>query len=239
MQMLVKSLGGSRAYGLDTPESDMDYRGVFINTEPSKILGLDRMDHVQKQETDDVVYYEFRKFFELLRNGNTGALELLFTEKACLLETSVEFSEVQENKLKFVDTDKMFKCLLGYMQGERRLANGERTGQLGSKRKAQLEKYGFSPKNATQLLRLAWCGTILFQKGYFPVNVKSEDPEFYKNLFSVKTEPEKYSKEILNETFNSAETALKKSYESKKFTYKFDEKLANEILRKSYLPFLM
>ena len=98
MNMLVKSLGGSRAYGLDTPESDIDYRGIFINTEPSKILGLDRMDHVQKQETDDVVYYEFRKFFELLHNGNTGTLELLFTEKACLLETSVEFNEVQDQE---------------------------------------------------------------------------------------------------------------------------------------------
>lgn len=62
MKMLVKALGGSTAYGLNTPESDLDYRGVFINTDSSKILGLERMDHIQKQETDDIVYYEIRKF---------------------------------------------------------------------------------------------------------------------------------------------------------------------------------
>ena len=239
MQMLVKSLGGSRAYGLDTPESDVDYRGVFINTEPSKILGLDRMDHVQKQETDDIVYYEFRKFFELLRNGNTGALELLFTEKACLLETSVEFSEVQENKLKFVDTDKMFKCLLGYMQGERRLANGERTGQLGGKRKAQLEKYGFSPKNFTQLYRLAYCGMALFKDGYFPVNMKEYNTAIHEFLMSVKTQPEKHGRVELNEKADMLELELKKAYDNRKFSYSFDHDLANDILRRAYLTYLI
>ena len=54
--MLVKMLGGSTAFGLNTPESDVDYRGVFVNTEPSKILGLEKLDHIQKQETDDIVY---------------------------------------------------------------------------------------------------------------------------------------------------------------------------------------
>ena len=49
-------LGGSTAFGLNTPESDVDYRGVFVNTEPSKILGLEKLDHIQKQETDDIVY---------------------------------------------------------------------------------------------------------------------------------------------------------------------------------------
>jgi predicted nucleotidyltransferase len=237
MKMIVKTLGGSRAYGLDTPESDVDYRGVFVNTDVAKILGLEKLDHVQKQEVDDIVYYEVRKFFDLLRQGNTGALEILFSEN--VLETSPVFENVQANRLKFVDTDKMFRCLMGYMQGERKLANGERTGQLGGKRKAQLDKYGFSPKNATQLLRLAFCGDTLFQKGYFPVNVKTENEEMWKRLFSVKTEPEKYTKEQLNEMFDVAEENLKKSYDSRKFSYTFDAGLANEMLRLTYLPYLV
>ena len=238
MKMLVKVYGGSTAYGLNTPESDVDFRGVFVNTDPAKILGLEKHEHVQKQETDDEVYYEVRKFFELLRNGNTGAMEVLFSNEMPL-ETTTEFETlVRPNKLKFVDTNKMFRCLLGYMQGERRLANGERTGVLGGKRKAQLEKYGFSPKNATQLLRLAWCGNILFKKVYFPVNVKNEDLSVYAKLFSIKTEPEKYSKDELNKMFDVAEQELKLCYDSRKFNYEFDVKLANEVLRKIYLPYL-
>jgi hypothetical protein len=238
MKMLVKVYGGSTAYGLNTPESDIDFRGVFVNTDPSKILGLEKHEHVQKQETDDEVYYEVRKFFELLRSGNTGVLEVLFSEEMPL-KTTTEFEYlIRANKSNFLDTEKIFRCLSGYIQSERRLANGERTGKLGSKRKAALEKYGFSPKNATQLLRLSWCGNVLFQKGYFPVNVKNEDENFYNKLFSIKTEPEKYSNEQLNKMFDDCDVELKNSYDSKKFTSDFDTKLANEVLRKIYLPYL-
>ena len=236
MKMLVKALGGSTAYGLNTPESDLDYRGVFINIDPAKILGLERMDHLQKQETDDIVYYEVRKFFELLRNGNTGALEILFSDN--LLETSDAFEEIQANKFKFLDTGKMFRCLLGYMQGERRLTNGERTGQLGSKRKAQLDKHGFSPKNATQLLRLGFCGETFFLKGYFPVNVKMENENVWKELFDIKTQPHKYTVAQVNNKFDLAESFMKKAYEDRKFNYEFDHKYANEVLRRAYLPYL-
>ncbi len=235
--MLVKALGGSTAYGLNTPESDLDYRGVFVNTDPSKILGLEKLEHHQKQETDDIVYYEVRKFFELLRNGNTGALEILFS--GTLLETSDAFAEMQKNRLNFVDTDKMFRCLLGYMQGERRLANGERVGVLGGKRKAQLEKYGFSPKNFVQLFRLAWAGETLFQKGYFPVNVKNENETMWAWLMDVKTHPEYHTKEELNLEVDKWEDKLKLAYDNRKFNYQFDAALANETLRKVYLPYLL
>ena len=237
MKMLVKTLGGSNAYGLNTPKSDIDYRGVFVNEEPAKILGLEKFSHVQKQETDDIVYYEVRKFFELLRQGNTGALEILYSD--VLLETTPEFARIQELREKFVDTEKMFHCLRGYMQGERRLANGERTGQLGGKRKEALEKYGFSPKNATQLLRLGFCGQVLFGKGYFPINIKEENVEVWAHLFSIKTEPEKYTKAGLNVMFDEADMALSAAYDARKYTYAFDDALANEMLRAIYLPYLM
>lgn len=238
MKMLVKAIGGSTAYALNTPESDMDYRGVFINVEPAKILGLSKLDHFQKQETDDIVYYEVRKFFELLRQGNTGALEILFTEDDPI-ETTPEFEEIRKNKAKFVDTEKMYRCLLGYMQGELRLANGERTGQLGGKRKDQLEKYGFSPKNFVQLFRLAICGLSLFQTGNFPVNLYRYDPKLRDDLLDIKVNPEKYTKEQLNALYVVAEAELNRSYLNRKIESKFDEELANEMLRKIYLPYLM
>jgi predicted nucleotidyltransferase len=238
MKMLCKTLGGSRAYGLDTPESDTDYRGVFINTVPAVILGLSRYDVLQKQESDDIVYFEVRKFFELLKNGNTGAMEILFNKKEEFLELDPAFEMVYENRFKFVDTDKMFKCLRGYMQGELRLANGERTGQLGGKRKLQLEKYGFSPKNFVQLFRLAYAGVTLFQEGHFPVNVREEAPLFAEELFKLKTQPFNYTKEQLNADYVKAEAGLVEAYETRKHQFKFDEALANDVLRKLYLPYL-
>jgi hypothetical protein len=238
MKMLVKTLGGSTAYALNTPESDLDYRGVFVNTDPAKILGLEKLEHVQKQETDDIVYYEVRKFFELLRQGNTGALEILFTE-GTPLETTPEFEQLRAHRKSFVDTEKMFKCLLGYMQGERRLANGERTGQLGGKRKAQLDKYGFSPKNFVQLFRLAECGVALFETGEFPVNLEFYNPKFRIELLDIKVHPEKYTKEELNAKVDVAEARLRAAYEVRKVNSVFDHDLANDMLRRIYLPYLL
>ena len=239
MKYLIKTLGGSTAYGLNTPTSDTDYRGVFLNTEPAKILGLSRFDVVQKQETEDEVYYEVRKFFELLKEGNTGALEILFTDPTNYLLMDASFAPVVENRHQFVDTEKMFRCLLGYMQSERRLANGERTGLLGSKRKAQLDKYGYSPKNAVQLMRLSWAGTVLFETGEFPVHVGSWNKDMHDLLFAIKTTPEKYSKSQLNDLFDTAEADLKSSFENRKVTRVFNLDLANELLRELYLPHLM
>ncbi len=236
--MLVKVLGGSTAYALNTPESDLDYRGVFVNTEPSKILGLEKLSCVQKQETDDIVYYEVRKFFELLRQGNTGALEILFSEDVPL-ETTNDFETlIRANKHKFVDTDKMFRCLLGYMQGELRLANGERTGQLGGKRKAQLDLYGFSPKNFVQLFRLAKAGCHLFETGVFPVNLQKFDSKFRDELLDIKVNPRNYTKELLNARYVLAEAELKAAYDNRKVNYKFDDDYANDVLRQIYLPYL-
>jgi hypothetical protein len=239
MKLLCKTLGGSRAYGLETLESDTDYRGVFNNTDPAQILGLSRFDvEDNKKEGDDIVYFEVRKFFGLLKNGNTGALEILFTDPTKFIELDPTFKEVVDNRMKFVDTDKMFKTLRGYMQGELRLANGERTGQLGGKRKAQLDRYGFSPKNFTQLFRLAFAGVTLFQEGYFPVCVSEANPIIAAELFHIKTKPEHYTKEALNLKYVEADAALSQAYETRKFNFKFDESLANDILRRLYLPYL-
>ena len=235
--MLTKIVGGSTSFGLNTPESDIDYRGVFVNTEPSKILGLDKLEHFVKQDTDDTVFYEVRKFFELLKNGNTGAIEILFTEDQ--VERTDIFDEIRAERLKFVDTDRLYKCLLGYMQSERRIANGERVGVLGSKRKAQLDKFGFSPKNFVQLFRLAYCGEQLFLNGTFPVNLKKDAPvDFWQWLMNVKTHPEVHTKEELNLATDRLEGVLKEAYTNRKFQYTFNDDLANEMLRRAYLPYL-
>jgi predicted nucleotidyltransferase len=53
MKLLCEYLGGSHLYGTNTPDSDIDTRGVFMNTDPSKILGLDRFDHEFRSKTSE------------------------------------------------------------------------------------------------------------------------------------------------------------------------------------------
>lgn len=233
MKEICRIVAGSRLYGLDTPESDTDTRGVFLNTDPGDILGLSRRD-VIKSESEDTLLLEFRHYMGHLRKSNTSSIELLFAEGFDLLAD--EFKKVRENRLSFVDSDNFFRSLMGYIEGERRLANGERTGHLGGKRKAQIDKYGFSPKNFSHLLRLAHCGEVFFRTSVYPVCLKGDPARDI--IFSVKTEPHLYSKEELNLLSDAAVARLKASYEESNERLKFDVGLANRLCLEFYSPFL-
>lgn len=69
-------LSGSQAYGLATPESDIDVKGVFILPEED-YFGMNYVEQVSN-ETNDIVYYELRRFVELLSKSNPNILELLY-----------------------------------------------------------------------------------------------------------------------------------------------------------------
>ena len=81
-------LAGSHGYGLNRPESDYDYRGVFIA--PKRYyLGFDSIEQKDSgwDETgifpfidgnEDTVIYELRKVIHLLAGANPNVLELLW-----------------------------------------------------------------------------------------------------------------------------------------------------------------
>jgi hypothetical protein len=237
LEMICKMKGGSHSYGLNTDSSDEDFRGVFLNTEIKTIIGLDRHEHQQNQGNGvDEVYTELRNFFKLLRQGNTQAIELLYNDDWIWITDSWKL--IQSKKESLMDCEKLFNCLRGYMQGELKLALGERTGKLGGKRFEQLQKFGFSPKNAVQLVRLAWAGCIYFKKGYFPVRIDKEDKQFAEELLGLKTHPEKFTKENVKELGFIWEQKLLLSYETREVHTVFDDDLANDLCFQLYAPFL-
>lgn len=81
--LLLKCISGSRAYGLDTPQSDTDYKGIFISPKPI-FYGSHFADQVAN-ETNDIVYYEWKKFVDLLGKNNPTILELLATPSDSVL----------------------------------------------------------------------------------------------------------------------------------------------------------
>jgi predicted nucleotidyltransferase len=237
MKLLCKQLGGSHSYGLNTPASDIDYRGVFINTDLATVIGLDKHEHqITQNNSADESYTEFRNALHLLRNANTQMVELLYAKD--WLEISDEWKAVIENRKELVSSEKLFSCLRGYMQGELRLANGERTGKLGGKRKDAIDKYGFSPKNFVQLFRLAWAGSIYFKQGYFPVNVTDSAPSFAQTLMAIKTTPQTFTKETLNAMATQWDTDLVKAFENRAYDTKFNEQLANKLCLLIYRPII-
>lgn len=81
--IVLECISGSRAYGLHTPQSDTDIKGVFVLPKPA-FYGLDYTEQVNN-ETNDEVYYEMKRFIDLLVKNNPNILELLSTSDDCVL----------------------------------------------------------------------------------------------------------------------------------------------------------
>ncbi len=77
--ILLECISGSRAYGLATPESDTDIKGVFYLPK-SHYFGL-HSEYVPQvsNATNDIVYYELGRYIELLLQNNPNMMELLAT----------------------------------------------------------------------------------------------------------------------------------------------------------------
>lgn len=81
--LLLKCISGSQAYGLALPHSDTDIKGVFVLPK-AEFYGLTYTDQVNNA-TNDEVYYELKKFIDLLLKNNPNLLELLNTPDDCVL----------------------------------------------------------------------------------------------------------------------------------------------------------
>ncbi len=81
--LLLKCIGGSKSYGLEIESSDTDIKGVFV-LPLEKFYELDYFKQVNN-ESNDIVFYELKRFFELLYANNPNILEMLVIPKKCIL----------------------------------------------------------------------------------------------------------------------------------------------------------
>lgn len=190
---LAKCIVGSQLYGLQTPNSDIDYVSVYASHDLSVIIGLDRENNTEKVTNEqDNSYFEIRNFLSLCRKGSTKALELLYApeDKFEILEDSFKILRDQKNHL--FDSVKFLTSIRGYLDGEYRFAIGARTGKLGGQRKYTIDQYGYSPKNVCQMMRLYRASKHYVEYGVFPVNISDVDPEYHNSIYDIKINPQNY-----------------------------------------------
>lgn len=99
--IILLALGGSRAYGTNLPESDIDVRGVAIN--PSKqIFGLE-VDFEQVVETNtDTTIYSLNKMTKLLLSCNPNTIEILGCRPEDYLYITPYGQAILDNKQNFL-----------------------------------------------------------------------------------------------------------------------------------------
>ena len=81
--LIFGAITGSKAYGLDTETSDTDIRGVFVLPK-NLFYSLEYVPQVSN-ESNDIVYYELKRFMELLSKNNPNIIELLNVPENCIL----------------------------------------------------------------------------------------------------------------------------------------------------------
>lgn len=81
--ILFEVISGSKSFGLNTPTSDTDIKGVYYLPKEA-FFGLEYIPQISN-ETNDEVYYEIGRFIELLLKNNPNILEILATPEDCIL----------------------------------------------------------------------------------------------------------------------------------------------------------
>lgn len=123
MKELMKCVFGSHMYGLNTPESDMDYKGIFIPT-PESILAQKAPrnvshstgDDFSKNTSDDVdtEMFSLHEFINLACKGETVAIDMLHCPDDMLVGDSDLWQYIRENRSKFYTTN--MSAYMGYVR---------------------------------------------------------------------------------------------------------------------------
>lgn len=98
--IIFEGIVGSQAYGIATPASDIDKKGVFIQDQDS-ILGFGYIDQVSDTKNDQT-FYEIKRFIELIASNNPNMLELLNLPDDCIVYKDPIFDLVLNHQKDFI-----------------------------------------------------------------------------------------------------------------------------------------
>jgi hypothetical protein len=98
--LIFEGIVGSNAYGLNTKTSDIDKKGVYIQS-LDDILAFGYIKQIS-DDKNDLVYYEVRRFLELLATNNPNVLELLNIPENCIIYKHPVYDLILNEKDKFI-----------------------------------------------------------------------------------------------------------------------------------------
>lgn len=98
--IMLLTLGGSHAYGMDKEGSDLDVRGIALNSKKDILLGTD-FEQVVDVDTDTTVY-SFNKMIQLLTSNNPNTIEILGCKPEHYLHLSDIGRELLEHRKMFL-----------------------------------------------------------------------------------------------------------------------------------------
>ena len=168
-KILFNTIFGSHVYGTNTLNSDVDYKGVFMSSVEDIIWGhrndsIVTCSKVKKglgirntKDDIDMELKELRKFISDCLDGQTYAIDMLYTPKKWWIESSPEWEFIVTNRDKFLS--KKVNAFIGYCN-------------------QQASKYGLKGSRLGTVQR-----TIDILKTFEPISRLKENPRFKEGDF--------------------------------------------------------
>ncbi len=157
--VIYRCVIGSRAYGLEGPDSDTDRRGIYLP--PAELhWSLYGMPEQLENEEQQECYWELQKFLVLALKANPNVLECLYCP---LVETATPIAqELLAMRQSFL-SQLIYQTYNGYVMSQfKKLEQDLRTrGEI---------KW----KHAMHLIRLLLSGVVALKEGHVPVRVETE-----------------------------------------------------------------
>ena len=121
--LLYEYLRGSHCHGIATELSDYDYGGIFVTEKRNLLdLGLNYQDQIAN-DTNDIVWYELKKFMTLLIKSNPTILESLFVDDKYVKYEHPLITDLKKHKDAFL-TKKCFPSFFSYAKSQVEKARG-------------------------------------------------------------------------------------------------------------------
>lgn len=114
-KIMFLTLGGSQAYGTNVEGSDIDIRGVALNS-VDDLVGLTTFDQFVNEETDTTIY-SFNKFIRLVADSNPNVVEMLFCNPDNYIWVSPLGQLLLDNRNMFL-TQRSFYTFGGYANAQ-------------------------------------------------------------------------------------------------------------------------
>ena len=169
---ILLAQAGSSAYGTRMPDSDQDYRGIFLATK-EQVFGLGKCEVYTETQPNDLQMFELRHFAALCLKGSPGQIEMLFYPEDAIVSSSDEWKKLINIRRAFLS--KMLRNTLGgFAQSDLKRIAADNTAKAGAKGKALIEKYGYNTKHAANAYRLLKMAEILFTTGELVVRMSQE-----------------------------------------------------------------
>lgn len=177
---ILRTLAGSRAYGIDTEESDRDEIGIYVEP-PEQVFSVEaqREEYRARSAPDgatsgpddyDLVIYSLRKFLRLAVAGNPSVLVPLFAAPEHVLKSSEIGDDLRARREMFLSQGAV-RRFIGYSASQHSKMFDPST------RSDLIERFGWDVKFGAHALRLAYQALDLVRDGVFtlPMDAAARD----------------------------------------------------------------